>query len=328
MVQDVKKEMKKKLIYIAVIFLAFVLALEIICSLFIFQKRSEHTFAMGHAYSYMKKILHRKYFAIKPSGLWEESERYGFVNKKSVSVRHKHLSFDVTYNINEEGGRVTPEGQNRKGHILFLGGSNTFGTGVADNESYPSLLAAGPWKDWHIHNQAVVGWGTMQATLLLEEKMESFSPSVVIYGLIPHHVKRNYISKAWFSSLKNFTGRYPHYEMIDGQAKLQGLRHMFEGLEESLELRKKEFMLTAAFLKKMKSLCDERDIPLLVVLLPQQITDWPPELMEPLIKNKIDYLNLTNIQATFFEDDPHLNKSDHQKVAKVIAEQAGLSQGP
>ena len=55
----------------------------------------------------------------------------------------KDILYDVTYNIDDFGNRVSlsPARQNNGRSVIFVGGSFTFGEGLEDSETLPSLFA-------------------------------------------------------------------------------------------------------------------------------------------------------------------------------------------
>ena len=65
-------------------------------------------------------------------------------------------------NINEAGERVhVPPGQGERGVVRFFGGSTTWGTGVADDETIPAYFNA-LHPDWTVHNHGEGGYYSRQ----------------------------------------------------------------------------------------------------------------------------------------------------------------------
>lgn len=65
-------------------------------------------------------------------------------------------------NVNEDGERVhTPPGKGERGVVRFFGGSTTWGTGVADDETIPAYFNA-LHPDWTVHNHGEGGYYSRQ----------------------------------------------------------------------------------------------------------------------------------------------------------------------
>ena len=65
-------------------------------------------------------------------------------------------------NIDENGERIhRPPGKGERGVVRFFGGSTTWGTGVADDETIPALFNA-LHPDWTVHNHGESGYYSRQ----------------------------------------------------------------------------------------------------------------------------------------------------------------------
>lgn len=92
-------------------------------------------------------------------------------------VRHCDVEFDYKYSINKNGLRNGSSDVNSE--ILAIGDSFTFGFGVADDETFPSLL--------HANNAGL--WGNSYQAQLesFKRNVELLKPRVVIWSIYPPH---------------------------------------------------------------------------------------------------------------------------------------------
>lgn len=255
---------------------------------------------------------------IEGVGIWQTDDRFGYSHIPGSVGVHKTGDFKVKYTIGVGGERYIAAPKNPKGRVLFLGGSLTFGHGVEDSESFPALLAREYWSDFEVVNRAVMGWGTAHAYLsLLDELRSGRKPKMVIYGYIPDHVVRNYIRKDWIEVMERYKRKHPHFEIKDGELSFKGVVGLAGGLEDSAELGEKELKLTAAFLAAMKKLCQERDIPFVVIFLPK-LQPLQAEVIKAIRDNRISSLDISRDRPEGFPGDPHPNAKDHRRIAESI----------
>ncbi|MEE9542749.1 MAG: SGNH/GDSL hydrolase family protein [Thermodesulfobacteriota bacterium] len=263
-------------------------------------------------------------------GIWRTDDKLGYSHIANSSGVHKTENFKVRYTIGPSGERYIPAPEAPAGRILFLGGSLTFGHGVEDLETFPAVLAKEYWSDFEIVNRAVMGWGTSHAYLTLLESLESASaPDMVIYGYIPDHAVRNYIRRDWLVVMDRYKRRHPHFELMDGKLRFQGVVGMAEGLKNSRELGEKEIELTAALLAAMQEACRAKKIPFVVLLLPK-LQPFKAEVIEALKVNRISTLDISNERPEGFKSDPHPNANDHRRIAEAILNSfigSGLERG-
>lgn len=260
----------------------------------------------------------RKGDDIEGVGIWQTDDRFGYTHIAGSSGVHKTADFTVTYTIGEAGERYIEAPQDPKGRVLFLGGSLTFGHGVEDDEPFPAILARDYWSDFEVVNRAVMGWGTAHAYLsLLDELRRGKKPKMVIYGYIPDHAVRNYIRRDWIEVMERYRRKHPHFEIKDSRPRFQGVVGVEEGLPDSRELARKELELTAAFLKDMKRLCKERDIPFVVIFLPK-LGPLQREVIKAIREARISSLDISRERPEGFPNDPHPNAKDHKRIAASI----------
>tara|TARA_Y100000589_G_scaffold223965_1_gene211488 strand:+ start:135 stop:1139 length:1005 start_codon:yes stop_codon:yes gene_type:complete len=134
--------------------------------------------------------------------IYEKSNLLGYKNipnarikatKKSYSK--KKISYFSIYTTNSTGNRRTTKINSKKNeYALFLGGSFTFGTGINDDQTLPSLFQE--ISQIKSINAGVGGYGIHQAYTILKDsdlysyKSEGKDISVVIYRMLVNHINR------------------------------------------------------------------------------------------------------------------------------------------
>ena len=321
--------MKRIALYLVLI-LVNVVALELLLSVYFFQRRGDYPSAIVH---YAVHQIERLRIAVDHGteqgiGIYKDDPELGFDNLANASGKHKTSEFAVTYTIDAEKGRRIPAPERPRGRIYFLGCSYTFGWGVEDNQNYPYLLATKHWADWEVKNRSVNGWGTVHAYLVLRKELEKISgPAIFIYGITPDHIPRNYIRKEWITSLAKSNRKHPYFDLNEGVLKFHGTVGVLESKQGDEEVRRKELELTSAFLVAMHRLSSERNIPFIVILLPQKHrvawgwNDWPPEKVKVLVENRIPFLDLTEMKERldYIKYDVHPTARGHELIADAIA---------
>ncbi len=312
---------KKRILFGVAMVLLALSSIELVLSVLYFHGHAQEPLAMIH---YVGLIGETENLGFSPAaiGIWRKDERFGYDHIAGSSGRHRSSDFDVTYSIGENRERHYPPVNRARGSILFVGGSCTFGHGVNDYEAYPAILGRKYWKQWDIQNRAVTGWGTSHAYMVVSDALDSkYLPSGVIYGMIPHHLGRNYLRRSWLVGLASHGMRHPHFERQDGVLVFQGLVNVKQSKPDGPEVRQKEIELTVAFVSAMYQRCREKGIPFVVVLLPRiSLSDgWPPSVVKSLYESSITTLDLTELELRRFPNDGHPTPEDHMRIADEIA---------
>jgi len=74
--------------------------------------------------------------------------------------------------------------------------------------------------------------------------------------MIPHHIKRNYLNRAWIQGIAKSGKKLPHFELVNGDLVFQGVVGLFASIKNEREVGNKEIELTSAFLSSMqKKVC-------------------------------------------------------------------------
>jgi len=294
--------------------------MESVASVYYFQRgNSDYPFAVGQLFHSLKnRIIKSGIINPKSTSYFVSDNRFGWLAEVNVQFSSDSFGSRVKYTTNSKGGRTIPKPKNPVGQILFIGGSYTSGYGVSDNESYPHILATEYWNKWEVQNMAVSGFGTHQAYMRLSDSIKSGRPpSVVIYGMIQNHIRRNYLRREWLGSIAPH--KLPHFELMNGELVFKGTVGLSSGRENGPELRIKEIEMTAAYMNAMQKMCAEKNIPCLVIFLPPS-PNYPLSLIYTLYKSKILFLDLGLLEFEgISKKDRHPNRIDHRRIATAIA---------
>ncbi|MFO0948317.1 MAG: hypothetical protein U1D30_20745 [Planctomycetota bacterium] len=246
-------------------------------------------------------------------------ERYGTVATPNT-VGHERVDgdYDVKYTIGSDSWRTIPDA---RPEVAFLGCSFTFGTGVQDEECFAAVLNNQYWTDHKVRNYALMGYGTRQACLILEDRLKREPrPAAVFYGWLYDHIRRNYLGKEYHGHMGQ-GARFPFFELVGDSVEFRGLRKatdatMPTGAPETFE---KEVKVTIALLRKMDQMCREQKIPFFFVMLGQKYPLADDPVAKFVASSEIQSLDLRDIKQGFFVNDPHPNRDWHAATAAAIA---------
>jgi hypothetical protein len=122
----------------------------------------------------------------------EADEEMGFVPiRNGASVRrHPRTGLAYTLYTSDRRARVSARGEPTPSAVdlMTIGCSFSWGHGVENPETFTSLLAGR--HGLRAANLAFSSYGTVQAVQMLERNRD-LAPSVVVYGVIQDHMKRN-----------------------------------------------------------------------------------------------------------------------------------------
>ncbi len=127
------------------------------------------------------------------------------IHHRVVDPRDGSVVYDVMYSV-DKGQRLTARPAPNGPALIATGCSFTFGNGLNDEDTWPSLLQAG-LPDYRVKNVAGMGYGTDQALLAAERQIRQ-SPggtAAVVLGFGDFQVDRNRSSQGWMVSVYPFS---------------------------------------------------------------------------------------------------------------------------
>ncbi len=286
--------------------------------------------ALGLGLSWKLQLLRWRLFGQPMDGLGQRDPRLGWRPKANTSGTITRSEFTVTYTFGPDGYRITGPHPTGGPTVAIVGCSFTIGTGVNNDQAFPSVLQRDHWNDCQVRNLGVYGYGTAHALLQLQEEFQAgHKIDTVIYGWIAHHLTRNYLRRKWLLSLTTWGGQNPFFDLEDNKLIYKGLVGLDKALDEKdPTLGAKEWQITQALLIAMQKLCSEHQANLIVVLLP-----WCPNEEIAMINRQIaaicrssgiQTLDLTvNKELTrtdqFYKFDGHPKPPWHRSVAQELA---------
>ena len=191
--------------------------------------------------------------------LFDENLGWRNIPDWSATTYGHKLTINALGMRDKEYERKKPAGKKR---ILVLGGSFTWGYGVADGENYTDVLETqlARWNgdDYEVLNTGVSGWGTDQEYLFLKNEGFDFEPDLVIaaFNLTEHPVycvsSENFgLSKPMFLDTDLTPGNVPVPKPDQHTTKL------------ACQAREEELVI--AILRRMAAECEEHGCPLVVL---------------------------------------------------------------
>lgn len=230
--------------------------------------------------------------------------------------------------------------------ITLLGCSFTYGYGVNDDETFAALLQK-KHPDWRIRNEAVIGYGTVQSYLQLQQIIAEGKTDVVLLNFSSYHFMRNVLSQAYRKNLKigyahsarpvdslMQTAQFPYITDCDGTVKYAGWEDMHENwagrewlatvnwlqtfYERYLDAQTDPVELTRCLIQKMHEDCTAAGIQFGVVCL-----DHSSETEK--LKNELNQVpwqdvgfDFTDPKCTHLPYDSHPNANGHVKIATRV----------
>ncbi len=245
----------------------------------------------------------------KPN-IYAPDERYGYRLRPSARDVARSFDFEVVYAIDDQGYRVTPTPPSRKGTVVIVGCSYTFGDGVEDDATYPYLLGSKYWPDFKVINAAVSGWGPAQVYLRIEEILaKEPEPRLIVYAMIPDHQHRSHFR------LPVTEGVQRRLEYVDDRFVL--IDRKVKTSEPDAGWVEKEIQWNISLILGMARLCREKGVMMAIVLL-QDFGRYHPDLIYALGKSAIPVLDLTRLTYERFTHDSHPNPADHRRIAQAL----------
>lgn len=159
--------------------------------------------ARAVGFEFRPHMRNRVYFA-------EPDPLLGWRNRPGLAGPYGGDEFLTWVTINPDGQRGPSHPFARvagKRRIAVLGDSQTWGDGVADDETFIALLDGG---DTELLSFATPGWGTDQQLLVLDNQAARFRPDVVVLALFIGNDLNDNVNRGTFQYPK------PYFTLEDG----------------------------------------------------------------------------------------------------------------
>jgi hypothetical protein len=273
-----------------------------------------------------------------PLGIFALDDRIGTRHIPGAIGLHETREFKVLYSIDAAGARTVPGAPRGRPIVEILGDSFTFGNGVEDRETYAARLQQSLGARVAVRNRGVMGWGTTQSMMALEDDLGRGDPiELAVYAWLPFHNQRNYRSRGWLETLAANGQRLPLFELVGPRLVFRGLAGPADGIVDGAEeLRRQEWAITEAAICEMAAAMNGR---LLVLMLPFRgwmgphglvtldrvsAVDSYARLERILIARGIPSLDLGEVPRLaapdlYFQNDLHPTARWHRLVAQALA---------
>lgn len=265
----------------------------------------------------------------KPRKIFKAHPIFGWTLTPEKQV-HVQFRKDVIQNVDTQGNRLTPGGSRDPSakKLVIYGCSFTYGTGLADFETYSALLQK-VFPELRVVNKGVGGHSTVQALLRFRADIIDNKVDMAIFGVISDHRYRNlphpYRMKSHLSFDWHKIGveQVPHARLNrSGKIKIVFtpswqpvlLHNNFEVFlpdEYVLDL------LAVAIFKEILALANANGIPVIFALLDQLDTQFN-QLMTSTFCEAHDVSTPFNENYCFLPDDIHPNGLANRCFAKRL----------
>lgn len=275
-----------------------------------------------------------------------EMTRYALIAKmdsKNPFIEHVHKPniqtklMGVIVKINSDGLRDKEYSikRNKAYRIIFLGDSFTFGWGVEQKLTFENIIEE-KLNPTEIINFGIGNYNTEQEVNLFLEKGLKYSPDkVVVFYFINDAEPIPLKSRLWFFGYSRLITFY--WSRIQNMAFniCRGASYYKEYYSNLYRDKSAGWARAQKAFLKLKDVCDDNNIKLQVVLLPEthNFINYPFKKEHNLIiaflkSYNIDYIDL----APFFEsyidstklwvatDDAHFNAEGHKLIAEYISD--------
>lgn len=178
--------------------------------------------ALVGGYFYMRAVKHpfpTSDLRVDGGRTWQPDDALGFAPAPNARSVRRHLRSGLSYAVfsDTRGLRVATAGDETPADVdlLAVGGSFTWGHGVAGDETYPAVLARE--LGLKAANAGYPSYGTVQALQMLQRHRD-LRPEVVTYLFIDDHLRRNLSPCA--PSYSPFCSPVSHVALTDDAARI------------------------------------------------------------------------------------------------------------
>lgn len=261
-----------------------------------------------------------------------------------VNVRFRH---GVVQTIGPDGCRKTLGGDHKTGpSVGIYGCSFTYGTGLAEAETFASILQAGV-DDARIINKGIGGHGTLQNYIQFRHDLALGNVDAAVFAVISDHRFRNialphrmeqYKSAEWY---KLGVEHVPVAKRnSDGRLRVEYVPLWQPSLfrKDFMAFLPDDYMIddaTFAVMSEIEIVAKEHGVPVQFALLDQLDTDFSTQLKKRF-PDAMDVSCAHDRNFTFLPADPHPNVAANQLYAErllptvrdlIATAKAGLSNG-
>jgi hypothetical protein len=244
-----------------------------------------------------------------------------------------------TYSSNSQGFRASEDfdPRDRRFKIAFVGDSFTFGTGVAQDGSFPALLGkdAEGRVSW---NFAMPGFGVDQVWLSARYQALPLKPNLLVVGLINIDFERSQVA---FRRLEGFAK--PTFRLVQGRLTQRTLESppnflmsyldeksrlwsMWIGAVRSAGLNYglgEYWTLNQAIIDAIREDAKNAGVPVLFLYIPIKGLHPFPALLNYMRRTGANYIDLTEQRprppvGIYLRHDSHLSAEGHRYVADLV----------
>jgi hypothetical protein len=304
---------------------------------------------------FARYIIRQPYYAF-PEGYFVNNEFYGYALAKNFIGQYSQPEFTISINTNNDGLRDRERPRCEACYrILALGDSFSFGVGVELVDTYLSILETmlnnrGD-RQCNIIKAGVVGYSTYNEKIYLEKQGLNYFPHMVLVQFwwddlgvdrITYLADTGFLTSGKIKSnkqLRLFLNRYfRSYTLLRRVFTTMFNRALFaskiSNVAEGEANLEDKFIVTLKQFKDIETLCNQKHILCLFVLVPPKELIYEKIAMKKQWRSFCNFLNKNDVkyidvalplknavlkgESVFFEVSPHLNKNGHRVVAEAI----------
>jgi hypothetical protein len=246
---------------------------------------------------------------------------------------------EQTYRSNSQGFRSSRDFDKNdpRTKLAFVGDSYTFGTGVADDETFPALLerSSADRTSW---NFGMPGFGVDQVWMSARHQALPLKPDVLVVGLVNADFERSQVP---FRRLEGFAK--PTFKLVDGRlierTTERAPNFVMQYLDDHSRLWSmwqrtlrwvgvnysagEYWTLNQAIIAAVREDCRQAGVPVLFVYIPIKGLHPFPALQAYMRRTAADYIDLTEQRpepprSVYLKYDGHLSAEGHRYVANLI----------
>jgi lysophospholipase L1-like esterase len=227
--------------------------------------------------------------------IFASDEILGHVMKPNFNARFKKYDFNTEFSTNSQGFRDTEftDSQNLDANqsiIFMLGDSFTAGTGVEENQTHSSLLQETLLPTYTVYNLGVSGYSQRQQAIQLERYLPQYNPEIVILNfyigndLTDNCAPLNIIGREKSVSEKTKEFFKKSHVITTIYRKTIAINNQPRDLEYYLDSKAIQecYDITEQHLKKIKTLAQNSNTKLLLVLIPREAQTEEEEKLQLL----------------------------------------------